>query len=252
MSNNILKNVRTNPTTGELDFYYPLRIAHKSVLDYAKLNGLEIGWATLYNHTFRAVMIPCKRTAHDAQGNQIYLDTPTEEQRLIFTAYAEGERTDLEKKRLDGRCQIPNARGTGVKRCPRRLQNPAYIPGGDEPKTLPNNCEGCSFERFKHSSSTVLLSSLDHEDDEGNKTLYEPPAPRNCFAGDRYEDLAVGFVAFVNERNPKLVPLAEKLVQEYTLTEASKELQKPLTTLSSQKGQLKKLLREFLDNAAIF
>ena len=85
-----------------------------------------------------------------------------------------------------------------------------------------------------------------------SKEPYEVPAPRSNYAGDRYEELAEAFIAFVRERKPKLASLAELKVDEINLTEAAKELDKAISTVDSQTKKLEELVTEFLDNAIIF
>ena len=85
------------------------------------------------------------------------------------------------------------------------------------------------------------------EGEDGEVEPYEVPAPRSNYAGDRYEELAEGFVAYIKEHKPRLLPLAEKLVQEYDLSDAAEELGKSTSTTFSQKEKLKELVTEFLD-----
>ena len=154
-------------------------------------------------------------------------------------------------KKQDGRCNIPDGRG-GLKRCPCRIPNPEYVPGRDKSKTIPVKCEGCVFEHFRQEHTTITLSCLDHEGEDGEMEAYEVPAPRSNYAADQYEKLSEEFVAFVRERKPRLAPLAEKLVQEYTKSDAGRELGLPTSTVTSRADKLKELLEEFLDNAIIF
>lgn len=81
---------------------------------------------------------------------------------------------------------------------------------------------------------------------------YEVPAPRSNYAADQYEKLSEEFVAFVRERKPKLASLAQKLVEEYTKSDAGRKLGLPTSTVTSRMDKLKELLEEFLDNAIIF
>lgn len=252
MSNKVLKNVRINPITGEPDYYYPMEVMDSADKEYAKLNGLEVGRAMLGFRTFEAIMIPCKTKGYDAKGHEVYLDTPSEEQNRIFKAYAQDELDRQEQMKQDGRCQLPAANGKGVKRCPLRVPNPAYIPGGNQPKTIAKKCDGCPFERFKQAHTTIELSCLDHEGDDGEMESYEIPAPRSNYAGDAYLKLREEFLAFVRERKPKLAALAELKVDELNLTDAAKELGKAISTVNSQTKKLEELLIEFLDNAIIF
>ena len=251
MSKKILKNVRINPITNEPDFYFPMEVTNPADKEYARLNGLEVGMAMLGNRRFLAIMIPCKRKDYDSKGREIYLDTPSEEQHRIYKALIKDELNRQEDEKQDGRCNIPTANG-GTRRCPLRIPNPAYAPGGNQPKTLANKCEECPYEPFRQAHTVIELSCLDHESENGEMEPYEVPAPKSNYAGDRYEELAEAFIAFVRERKPKLAALAELKVDELNLTEAAKELDKAISTVDSQTKKLQELLTEFLDNAIIF
>lgn len=251
MSKKILKNVRINPITNEPDFYFPMEVTNPADKEYARLNGLEVGMAMLGNRRFLAIMIPCKRKDYDSKGREIYLDTPSEEQHRIYKALIKDELNRQEDEKQDGRCNIPTANG-GTRRCPLRIPNPAYAPGGNQPKTLANKCEECPYEPFRQAHTVIELSCLDHENENGETQPYEAPSPKNYYTADDYEELAEKFVAFIKSRKPRLTPLAEKLVKEASLTEASQELGKSTSTTFSQKEKLQELLTEFLDNAILF
>ena len=77
------KNVRINPITGERDYYFPMKITSNEILETAKTNHLGIGIAMLDFRKFPAVFVPCKKTSHDATGQEIYLDTPSHLQRAL-------------------------------------------------------------------------------------------------------------------------------------------------------------------------
>lgn len=55
------------------------------------------------------------------------------------------------------------------------------------------------------------------------------------------------FIAFVQERNPKLVPLAELLTLEFSKSEAARELGDAWSTVTSRTDKLKNLVTTFLD-----
>lgn len=252
MTKKHFNNVRINPSTSEREFYFPMEVKDPADKEYARLNGLEVGKAMLGFRTFEAIMIPCKNKTYDSKGREIYLDTPSEEQHRIYKALTKDELDRQEKAKEDGRCQLPAANGKGVKRCPLRIPNPAYVPGGDQAKTIAKKCEGCPYERFKQAHTVIELSCLDREGDDGEMEAFEIPAPRNNYSADRYEALAEEFVAFIKERKPRLALLAEKLVQEYNLTDAAEELDKSISTTFSQRKKLQELVKEFLDTVIIF
>lgn len=247
----MLKNVRTNPRTGELDYYFPMEVKAPADKEYARLNGLEVGWARLGFRKFLAVFVPCKDQVTDSRGKTTYLDTPSDVQHRRYLAYIKDEMNKQEDTKQDGRCQIPDGHG-GLKRCPCRIPNPDYDSGGDKPKTLPVKCEGCVYEEYRQAHTTITLSCLGRESEDGEIESFEVPAPRSSFAGDRYETLRGQFLGFVKGRNPKLLPLAELLTLELTKSESSEELELATSTVGDRTNKLKKLLTEFLDNAIIF
>lgn len=239
------RHIRKDPVTGEENYYYPLEITDPSIRVLGRERGLEIGKTRLGNRTFEAVMVPCKDTA-TIHGVEVFVDTPSDVQRKRYLEYIKDELAEQDARKQDGRCQIPDGRG-GVKRCPCRMPNPDYIPGGDQPKTLPVRCEGCRFEQFRQAHTTVVVSALDRENDAGEFESYEIPAVKDLTAADRYLELREQYVAFVTERNPKLAPLAELLTLEFTKSEAGRELGNASSTVTSRTEKLKALLDEFLE-----
>ncbi len=245
MANNSYKHIRKNPVTGEDDYYFPMEITDPSIRTLARERGLEISKTRLGNRVFEAAMIPCKNTA-TIHGVEVFVDTPADVQRKRYLEYIRDELAEQDARKQDGRCQIPDGRG-GVKRCPCRVPNPDYIPGGDQPKTLPVRCEGCKFEQFKQAHTTIVVSALDHENENGEFESFEIPAVKDLIAADRYLELREQFIVFVAERNPKLVPLAELLTLEFTKSEAARELGDAWSTVTSRTDKLKDLVTAFLD-----
>lgn len=242
------RHVRKDPITGEENFFYPLEITDPSIRALARERGLEISRTRLGNRTFEAVMVPCKDTA-TINGVEVYTDTPTDVQRRKYLELIKDELAAQDAAKQDGRCQIPDGRG-GLKRCPCRMPNPDYTPGGHQPKTLPVKCEGCRYEEFRQDHTTVVLSALDHEDDSGEMQTYEIPTTKDMSAADRFLELREAFIAFVQERNPKLAPLAELLTLEYTKSESGRELGDASSTVTSRVEKLKDLLTAFLETIA--
>ena len=242
------RHVRKDPITGEENFFYPLEITNPSIRALARERGLEISRTRLGNRTFEAVMIPCRDTA-TINGMEVFVDTPSEVQRQRYLEYIRDELSEQDAKRQDGRCSIPDAYG-GLKRCPCRVKNPDYVPGGDQPKTVSVRCEGCIYEQFKQAHTTIVLSTLDRENENGEFETYEIPATKDMTAADRFLELREAFIAFVRERNPKLAPLAELLTLEYTKSEAGRELGDASSTVTSRVEKLKELLTAFLETIA--
>lgn len=251
MSKKVLKNVRINPITGEADYFFPMEVTDDSVLIYAHENSLEVGWARLGYRKYKAVFVPCKEQVEGPNGKVAFLPTSSYSQRTRYLSLIKDEMRDQEDTKQDGRCQIPNGHGS-LKRCPLRVSNPDYTPGGVQPKTIPVNCEGCIYEPFRQAHTTITVSCLDHENEEGEIESYEVPSPPSYYAGDRYLELKDRFIAFVKEKDLKLAPLAQLLVDEYTKSESSRELEKATSTIGSQTKKLQELLTEFLDNTLTF
>lgn len=249
MTNNSYQHVRTNPITGEDDFYFPMEITDPSIRALARERGLEIAKTRLGNRTFEAAMIPCKDTA-TINGVEVFIDTPPEVQRQRYLEYIRDELTQQDAKRQDGRCNIPDAYG-GLKRCPCRVKNPDYIPGGDQPKTLPVRCEGCIYEQFRQAHTTIVVSALDHENDAGEFESFEIPATKDMLAADRFLELRQEFIAFVRERNPKLADQAELKTLEFTNSEIARLLDQPTSTVTSRGEKLKALVSAFIDTVII-
>ncbi len=239
------RHIHTNPITGEDDYFFPLEIIDQSIRVFARECGLEVCRTRLGSRIITAAMVPCKDTAV-IHGQEVFVDTPSEVQRQRYLDLIKDELAAQDAARQDGRCQIPNGRG-GVKRCPCRMPNPDYIPGGSEPKTLPVRCEGCVYEQFRQAHTTITPSCLDHEDEDGEMESYEVPAPRSNFAADRYEEIREQFLDFVKARNAKLLPLAEMLTLEFTKSEAARELGDAWGTVTSRTDKLKELVTDFLE-----
>lgn len=240
------RHIRTNPITGEDEYFFPLEITDPSIRLLAHERGLEVRRTRLGNRIITAVMVPCKETA-TINGQEVFVDTPPEVQRQRYLDFIRDELATQDAARQDGRCQIPNGRG-GVKRCPCRVANPDYVPGGEEPKTLPIRCEDCVHEQFKKAHTTIVLSALDHEDENGEMETYEVPSQNDINAADRYIELREEFIKFVRQNNPKLVPLAERLTMEFSKSQAAKELGNAWGTVTSRTDMLKELVAEFLNN----
>lgn len=259
MAKKFFSNIRKNPETGELEYFFPQQIVEdgcddpvrtkKAAVEYAKLHGLEIGWSRLGFRVFEAMMIPCKKRKKNPDGtlSDEFLPTSSEEQHRIYLELIKDEMNSQEDIKQDGRCQIPDGHG-GVKRCPRRIPNPDYKPDGNMPKTLAVKCEGCKYEPYKNEKSTVNFSTLSGgEDEDEEKVPYEPESPRAYNSGSQFEKLREEYLAFVMERDPKLYELADLLTLEYSKSEAGRELDTASSTVTSRMKKLKKLTEEFLD-----
>ena len=79
------RHIRKNPLTGEDDYFFPMEITDPSIRALARERGLEIARTRLGNRTIDAVMIPCKNVA-TINGMEVFVDTPSEEQRRRYLA----------------------------------------------------------------------------------------------------------------------------------------------------------------------
>ena len=96
--------------------------------------------------------------------------------------------------------------------------------------TLAVSCEGCEYQPYRQAHTTVPFSAMDYVNEDGDVTPYEPTFPAGYLQGDK---IGKEFIAFVKERNLKLVPLAELLVQECSRSEAARELGLPPALLAA-------------------
>ncbi len=250
-STKAFKHVRKNPVSGELDYFFPMEVKSKADKAAAKAQGLEVAWTRLGYRTFEAVMVPCKKVVRDANGNETYIDTPSEVQRERYLELIKAEMNEQEATKEDGRCNIPDERGSYI-RCPIRMKNPAFVPGGNEPKTLPVSCAGCKYSPFKHEHTVITHSDLTMVNPEtGDEIPFETATPDLYNEADRYMRLSPAFVDFVRVHAPELVDLASMLTQEFSRSDAARTLDIPISTAGSRKQRLMKLLLEFLDNCFI-
>ena len=239
------RHVRKNPVTGKPEYFYPMEITDPSIRACARAKGMEITGTRLGNRVIEAVMVPCRESGTH-RGLEVPADTPPEAQRRLYLACISDELREQDARRRNGRCLIPDGRG-GLKRCRPRTPNPEYTPGSGLPKTLPVRCEGCQYEQFRQAHTTIVVSALDHENEAGEFESFEIPAKKDLLAADRFLELREEFIAFVSERNPKLVPLAELLTLEFTKSEAARELGDAWGTVTSLTDKLKELVTDFLD-----
>jgi len=223
----------TDPITGEIQWYFPMEIETESddfagteYLQNLKSESFCIGTTRLGFREFTAVMIPVTREQ--------------------YLALIKDEMDKQDAMKLDGRCPIPAKRG-GLKTCPRRIPNPNYVEGGNEPKTLANTCKGCIYENKKHEHTVSTFTALGSYDDNGDFSQYDAPSPFGYNSSDEYEKLKTQWVNYVKENKPRLTELAELLSSEYLQIEAATELQKSRKTINSQTAILKELVVEFLD-----
>ena len=244
------KHIRTNPDTGEQEYYFPLEITYPELRIWAREQGLEIARTRLGFRTFDAVMVPCKDSVK-VNGKEQYVPTPVEKQRRRYLDLIKDEMNAQEEMKEDGRCTIPDGHG-GLKRCPLRIPNPNYTPNNGEPKTLPVKCENCPFEQFKQAHTTIEMSCLDHEDENGEMEFYEPVTPENYYSGEQYLRLVEQFIEFVSTREPQLAELAELKTAGYSRLESAEILGLARSTAGDHVQKLKKLASEFLDNAIVF
>ena len=246
------EHIRKDPITGQLNYYAPYEILDDTTEKIAYEFGLEVSYTHLGNRSFWAVMLPCKDKV-TINGAEVYVATPTEVQRERYLAFVNDELAKQDRDKHDGRCQISNGQG-GVRRCPLREENPNYVPGSTARetrfKTRVKSCVGCPYEEFKYAHTTVPLSALDHEDDDGVVVPFEPASGPDISSGYCFEKWGKDFVEFVRKTNPKLAPEAELLMLEYKKSEIGRELGLPSSTVASRGDKLKELAREFMNTLA--
>ncbi len=107
------------------DYYFPMEIKDDADREYARAAGLAITRTRLGNRVIEAIMIPCKRVAYDSRGREVYLETPTEEQREIYLSYIRDELNEQDAMKRDGRCCIPDGGGNSLRA---NIRAPAAFP----------------------------------------------------------------------------------------------------------------------------
>ena len=241
------RHIRPNPITGELDYYFPLELTEEnreSVELLARELGLEICRTRLGYRSFRAVLVPCRDKVL-IRGVETYVDTPSEVQHRRYLELIRDEMREQDRARNDGRCLIPDGR-RGLKRCPRRVPNPDYTPGGEEKKTVAVRCTGCPYEDYRQAHTVIPLSCLDGVDEDGETEPFDPPATKNIDEAERFLKQRAAYIAFVRKLDQKLVPLAELRTLGYSKAEASCILGVPPSTINDWNDKLKNLLKSFL------
>ena len=126
-----------------------------------------------------------------------------------------------------------------------------YVPSGDHLKTLPVKCQSYKYEQFKPAHTVVVMSFFDQENDNGEKQTYEFPTAQDTLSTNRFLGPREEFLAFVQERNPKLADQAELKTLEFTNSEIARLLDQPTSTITSRGEKLKALMTAFIDTVII-
>ena len=151
--------------------------------------------------------------------------------------------------KMEQRCIICGENGKS-KRCPLRVKNPDYTGKEGEKKTIAVDCTTCPFERmFRPVRGTVLFSSLELRDSDGNVDPYEPESGRYSVAND-YLKMLYDFIEYVRTKYPKYAhytELIEILGEEVGMKEAAARMKKSDKTLYGWLKRLRPIFDEFKD-----
>ena len=245
MAKNFLLHAKANEA-GSTDYFFPLKITAPEDEEYARLFGFEIGRTWIGFDKAKAAMIPCKRTARDRHGKEIFVDTPEDVQLDRYNCLMREIRAEQDRKRHDGRCSFFNEQGLR-ERCPYRVANPDYDPNiphnpRTNPKTVRKSCEGCEFSPFKAAHDMASFSELESVDDSGDAVPYEPASPWDYYEDDRYRELAARVKSVVHKHKPRLDGLVDLLAAGLTQADAARALGKAPSTINSQHKVLRRLL----------
>lgn len=202
------------------------RMARNADVKKAKLDGYRIDWVKFGYRIFEAVLIPMS------------------EERFKQLVRDEDNRQKAE--RIAGRCMIGNGEG-GLIRCPERIPNPLYGEEG-QPKTLKNDCATCIFNTLdKLDYHTQSLSHSGKFNEDGVEEDVDIPC-RIAGNGKLYEFYCERVMQFVQERFPDNVETMKLLLQDYSKTEAAKELDIHRNTPRNQINAMKEELKGMLDD----
>ncbi len=136
------------------------------------------------------------------------------------------------------------------KRCPIRVKNPDYTGKKGEKKTIAVDCTMCPFDKqFRPVKGTVLFSSLELRDSDGNVDPYEPESGRYSTADD-YMKMLRDFIQYIKDKYPKYAhytELIEILGEEVEMKEAAARMQRSDKTLYGWLKRLRPIFDEFKD-----
>ena len=204
----MVKNFRQEDGT----YLYPMELAGKKCeedrmaraadIAQAKIEGYKVDWVKFGFRIFEAVLIPM-----------------SEEK---FKELVRDEDNRQKAERVEGRCMISNGKG-GLIRCPERIPNPLYGEEG-QPKTLKNDCASCIYNTLdKLDYHTQSLSRSGNFTEDGEEEDAEIPCGI-ASDGALYELYCEKVLQFVEEKFPDNLETMKLLLQDYSLSEAAKEL----------------------------
>lgn len=146
------------------------------------------------------------------------------------------------------RCIICDEYGK-PERCLLRIKNSDYT-GKEGEKTIAVDCTMCLFDRqLRPVENTVVFSSLELRDKDGNVDPYEPESGRYSVADD-YLKMLHDFIEYVRLKYPKYAhytELIEILGDEVAMKEAAVRMRKPAKTLYGWLKRLRPIFEEFKD-----
>lgn len=149
--------------------------------------------------------------------------------------------------KMEQHCVICGEKGKS-KRCPLRVKDPDYTGKEGEKKTVAVSCGNCPFDRlFRPVKGTVLFSSLELRDKDGNVDPYEQESGRYSVAND-YLKLLRDFIEYVRVKYPKYAhytELIEILGEEVEMKEAAARMKKSDKTLYGWIKRLRPIFAEF-------
>lgn len=227
----MVKNFRLEDGT----YLYPMELAGKKCeedrmaraadIAQAKIEGYKVDWVKFGFRIFEAVLIPM-----------------SEEK---FKELVRDEDNRQKAERVEGRCMISNGNG-GLIRCPERIPNPLYGEEG-QPKTLKNDCASCIYNTLdKLDYHMQSLSRSGNFTEDGEEEDMEIPCGI-ASDGALYELYCEKVIQFVEEKYPDNLETIKLLLQDYSRSEAAKELNIHRNTPRNQVNAMKDELMEMLD-----
>ena len=170
--------------------------------------------------------------------------------------YQRNEWKSDNRRLMENRCTVGGDNGKAI-RCPARIPNPDYTGAPGQTKTIAVDCEHCPYgnsDSYKPLSGSVYFSTLSVTDSEGNSDPYEPEAPDDYYAGDRYLDLLYGLIDYIKENyphRPEYADLTFLLGQEINAKEAADMMDTPYSTVLDWRKKLRPIVNEYLSDMAI-
>ena len=185
-------------------------------------------------------------------GRKTFKAVIVEGDKALFDFATADLSAEMKRDDYDKRCIVPDKK-EGTKRCPLRLPNPNFDPNSKEdeknnPKTIKNSCEGCSFDTFDRLNySMQSLEGLAWQNDDGEEAPFEIGAPMD-YEANRYIKARDEILAFIAAKYPEKLDEFTLLLDGDNRKQVAEMLNKNKSSVYKLGKGLKKDLLDLLDS----